>query len=121
MTVASRLAAVSIVGLAALQVAWHAWLAPATAADPAWVTAFFVAPIAPAFVLLLLRHRRAGFWGAVAAIVYFCHGVMNAWAAADVRWLALVQALLSALLIVAASWDGMRARFAKRRAAPPAV
>ena len=81
---------------------------------------FFALPILPALVLVLLRHRRAGYWGALAALLYFSHGVMVAWSSPGERWLGLAQAALSAVLVVAASWDGMRARFGKRPA-PPAV
>lgn len=117
MTPAARIAAVAIVAVLALQWAWHAWLAPPQA--QAWAMAlFFSLPILPAFVLVLLRHRRAGFWGSLAALVYFSHGVMVAWSDPAVTGLALAQALLSAVLVVAASWDGMRARFAGRRASP---
>jgi uncharacterized membrane protein len=121
MSPAARLAAAGIVGLLALQLAWHGWLAPPARSAPWAMALFFALPILPAFVLLLLRHRRAGFWGALAALLYFSHGVMAAWVSPEVRDLALGQVALSALLVVAASWDGVRARFARRRAAPPAV
>ena len=121
MSPASRVAAAAIVGLLLLQVAWHGWLDP-PAHSPPWAMAlFFALPILPAFVLLLLRHRRAGFWGALAALLYFSHGVMAAWASPGVLGPALLQVALSAVLVVAASWDGVRARFAGRRAPPPAV
>jgi uncharacterized membrane protein len=118
---AARLAAAAIVGLFVLQLAWHGFVAPPTQSAPWAMALFFALPILPAFVLLLLRHRRAGFWGALAALLYFSHGVMTAWVSPEVRGLALGQAALSALLVVAASWDGVRARFARKRAAPPTV
>jgi uncharacterized membrane protein len=116
---ATRLATVAILGLLALQVAWHGWLAPAQTVPPWMMVLAFAAPLLPAFVLVLLRHRRAPFWGALAALVYFCHGVMDAYAAPEVRTLALVEAVLAAALIVAASWDGMRARFRRKPARSP--
>ena len=120
MSLATRLAAAAIVGLFALQLAWHGWLAPPVRAQPWAMALFFSLPILPAIVLLLVRHRRAGFWGALAALLYFSHGVMAAWATPEVRGLALAQVGLSTLLVLAASWDGMRGRF-RRRAAPPAL
>ena len=51
----------------------------------------------------------------------FCHGVMLAWSEPALRWLALAETLLASLLVVSASWDGLRARSAARRARPPAV
>ncbi|MBP6597449.1 MAG: DUF2069 domain-containing protein [Arenimonas sp.] len=119
MSRASRIAATALLALTGLQWLWHGWLAP-PASVPAWAMATtFTLPLVPALLLLLLGHRRAGFWGALAALVYFSHGVMAAWASPDVRWLALAQAALSATLVVAASWDGVSARFRKRAAAPP--
>ena len=120
MSPAARVTAAAIVGLFALQLAWHGWLAPPARSAPWAMALFFALPILPALVLVLLRHRRAGFWGALAALVYFSHGVMAAWATPGVRGLALAQVALSAVLVVAASWDGMRGRFARRRP-PPAV
>jgi len=117
MSRASKLAAAAIVALLALQWLWHAWLAPPQ--PPAWAVAlFFSLPILPAAVLLLIGHRRAGFWGSLAALLYFSHGVMVAWSDPDVTGLAMAQILLSAVLVIAASWDGVRGRFAKRRDAP---
>lgn len=119
MSRASRLAATALLALAALQWAWHGWLAPPVSA-PAWaMAAAFTLPLAPALLLLLIGHRRAGFWGALAALVYFSHGVMAAWVSPEVRWLALAQAAISATLVVAASWDGVSARFRKRAVSAP--
>ena len=116
----ARIATAAIVALFALQLAWHVWLSPPLRAEPWPVAIFFALPILPALLLALLRHRRAGFWGAVAALLYFSHGVMAAWSSPGELWLGLLQASLSAVLVLAASWDGMRARFNKRPA-PPAV
>ena len=121
MSRSGKLAAVSILALFALQLAWRLWLAPPTQAAPWMLALWFSLPILPAVVLVLLRHRRAGFWGALAALLYSCHGVMLAWSAPEVRWLALAETLVSAVLVLSASWDGMRARFAARRAGKPAV
>lgn len=107
-------AAATTLALLLLQWAWHAlWLPPQRVAP--WTMALaFSLPILPSAILWLRRHPRAGFWGAIAALGYFSHGAMEAWANSAARPFALSEALLSAVLIVAASWDGMRARFAKR-------
>jgi uncharacterized membrane protein len=116
MTVAGRFAGTAIVAMVALQLAWHGAIAP-PAKSPPWVlAAVFAAPMLPALALLLVRHRRAAFWGAVAALLYFCHGVMIAWVSPGERWLGLAEAALSAVLIVAASWDGLQRRFSRRPA-----
>jgi uncharacterized membrane protein len=116
----ATLARVSIVALFALLLAWHGVLAPPQEAAPWAMAAFFALPLLPAFVLALAGHRKAGFWGALAALLYFSHGVMVAWTTPETRVLGLLEALLAAVLVVSASWDGLRARMAKRPA-PPAV
>jgi uncharacterized membrane protein len=120
MITAARVTGATILALFALQLAWHGWLSPPATTDAWPVAIFFALPILPALVLVLLRHRRAGYWGALAALLYFSHGVMVAWSSPGEQWLGGLQAVLSAVLVVAASWDGMNARFNKRPA-PPAV
>jgi uncharacterized membrane protein len=110
MSLSQRYAALGIVALFALQFLWHAILLPS-----GWLIAgLYALPILPAVILLLLRHRRAAYWGAVAALLYFSHGVMEAWADPDARPLALAEAALSVWLIFAYGWDGLQARLARR-------
>ncbi|MBW8367203.1 MAG: DUF2069 domain-containing protein [Arenimonas sp.] len=115
MSAAQRITTAAIVALAALQLAWHAWLVPPVEAAPWALAIFFTLPILPALVLALMRHRRAGYWGALAALLYFSHGVMVAWSSPGELWLGMIEAALSTVLVVAASWDGMQARFNKPR------
>jgi uncharacterized membrane protein len=111
MSLSQRYAALGIVALFALQFLWHGLLLPV-----GWLIAgLYSLPILPAVVLLLLGHRRAAYWGAVAALLYFSHGVMEAWANPEARLLALTEVALSVWLIVAYGWDGLQARIAKRK------
>ena len=113
MNLSQRYAALGIVALFALQFLWHAIALPS-----GWLIAgLYALPILPAVILLLLRHRRAAYWGAVAALLYFSHGVMEAWANPAARLLALAETALSIWLIVAYGWDGLQARMAKRKSA----
>lgn len=116
-----------IFSLLLLQPVWYLWLAPPNVVPP-WLAVFaMVLPILPAALLWLARHPSAGFWGGTAALFYFTHGVMEAWASPEVRTLALTETVLATALIFAASWKGLKARAAKRRAAraggpePPAA
>ena len=112
---ARRWSALLCFAVLGLQWLWHAGLAPPER-WPGWALALlFSLPILPSIVLWLARHRQAAFWGAFVALGYFSHGVMEAWANPAARWLGVLEALLSAALVVAASWGGMRARFAKPR------
>ncbi len=113
MSLSQRYAALGIVALFSLQFLWHAILLPS-----GWLIAgLYALPILPAVILLLLRHRRAAYWGAVAALLYFCHGVMETWANPAARSLALAETALSIWLILAYGWDGLQARVAKRKSA----
>ena len=113
-TPARSAAALGMVLLLALIVAWHALLAPPQRM-PMWLAMLLHAwVLLPGLVMLALRRRQAVFFGALAALVLFCHGVMEAWATPGVRAAALAEAALSVLVIVGASVDGLRARFARK-------
>ena len=110
MNLSRQFAALGILALLALQWLWHAWLLPPERITP-WLLALLLSlPIVPAAVLALLRNRQAGFWGGVAALFYFCHGISESWAIADAWPLGLAEAALSVWIIVAGSWEGMHAR-----------
>jgi uncharacterized membrane protein len=110
---AHRLAVAMLVALVALQFAWHApqptgWLGAAVYALPLlWVG-----------LLVAARRHGAFFWTGVLALPYFCHGIAEAFAVPPDRWMAVAEALLAGALALAVSWDGLRARRARRRAAP---
>jgi uncharacterized membrane protein len=107
-----------ILALALLQPAWHLWLAPSTWLPPVFVVVVMSLPILPAVLLGLFRRPSAGFWGGVAALLYFSHGVMELWSNPAVTALAWAETLLSVGLVIAASWRGLQARAAARRPKP---
>lgn len=108
-------ASLGVLALLLLILAWHSVIAPPSAV-PVWIaTGLHVSPLLPALWLMLRRHPRAPFWGALGALLLFCHGVSEAWSEPRVRALALLESLLAVAVIVAASWDGMRARLGKSR------
>ena len=85
-------------GLVLLQLIWHAWLVPAQTV-PLWlVLAITVAPLVLP-LLAIRRIRRALLWVGILSLFYFCHGVAEAWSSPHERWLALVEVLLTLLLI----------------------
>ena len=107
-----------VMALFALQWLWHAALFPPTASVGLWLAIVLSLPLALLALALWLRRRSARYWSGVAALVYFCHGVAEAWTFPAERGLALAEAGLSVAVILAANWPGLAARF-KRRAAPP--
>lgn len=85
-------------GLLLLQLVWHVWLVPAQTV-PLWlVLAITVAPLVLP-LLAIRRIRRALLWVGILSLFYFCHGVAEAWSSPGERWLALVEVLLTLLLI----------------------
>lgn len=114
MSLSGRYAALGMVALLVLQLLWHGFLLPPELGSRWLVTLLFSLPLVPS-LLLLLRHKpSAQFWGGVAALFYFCHGITESWTVAQARPLALGEVALSVWIIVAGSWDGMKARFSKQ-------
>ena len=94
-----RIALLAWAALAALQIAWHAWLQPPQRLDTTLVLVVALLPLALPLLAFRRGPRRMLLWAGIVALAYFSHGVMEAWAAPAVRGLALAEALLAALLI----------------------
>ena len=75
----------------------------------------FVLPLLLLLAGALAGSARAAFWAGVLGLFLFCHAVMTAWADPAQRGLALAATLLSLLAVFASSWNGLRARFGRRR------
>jgi len=114
--IARVLALAGLFGLLLLQWLWHHWIAPPLSVAPWIYAAFFCIPLLPSLWLLALRHRASLLVGALAALLYFCHGVMVAMSVPQLERLALIEIALSVLVVVAASWNGLRARFTRKPA-----
>jgi uncharacterized membrane protein len=107
-----------VLALAALTLAWQVFdLWPGGSTVAALMLGL---PIAAVLGLHVAGRRSATFWSGVLALFAFSHGVMEAWAEAAARTPALAEIAISVALVLAASWDGLRAR-ASRRRPPPAV
>ncbi|OOG48804.1 hypothetical protein B0E52_01975 [Rhodanobacter sp. C06] len=84
--------------LVALQLAWHGWLLPPQRMPVALVLALTLVPLL--LPLAALRQpRRALLWVGILALFYFCHGVAEAWSAPLERALAIIEIVLTLLLI----------------------
>ena len=110
---------ITALALLALHLAWNA----AGVWGPASRLALVVLglPLAAAVALHLASRPSARFWTGVVALLTFCHGVSEAWAAPAARVPALLEIVLSLVAIGSASWDGIVTRFGRRRGPPPAV
>ena len=93
-----RLGLVAWAGLVVLQLVWHAWLFPPQLM-PAWLV--LVITLLPLLLpLLTIRDvRRALLWVGILSLFYFCHGIAEGWSSTSERWLALIEIVLTLLLI----------------------
>ena len=114
MTLSKRWAALGIYSLLMYQVFWHYLIAPPETAAPWLITLLFSIPLIPVCILVLFKHRTFAFWGGTLGLFYFSHGVMEAWAVREIWPLGIGEAAISVWVIMAANWDGMTARFAKK-------
>ncbi len=110
-----RIGFVGWFALLVLQLAWHAWLAPPTATPLAPTLVLCLLPLL--LPLLALRNpRRALLWAAIVSLFYFSHGIAEIWAHPHLRLLAGIEIAFSAVVILAAGFDGRRGR---RTVSPP--
>ncbi len=121
MSLARRYTALGILALLALQWLWHAHLLPPERAPALLVAFLFSLPILPAALLVAFRHPKAAYWGGVAALLYFCHGIAEAWSEPGAWPLGLAEVALSLWIIIAGNWEGLQARLGKGKAKPPTV
>jgi len=80
--------------LVVLELVWHAGLAPF---DPPAVALAVVPLLLP--LLALRRPERALLWVGIIALFYFAHGVSDAWTSPAWRIPALIEMVLSVVLI----------------------
>jgi uncharacterized membrane protein len=107
MTLTTRLLLAALFGLVALYAFWFA--------REGWPALVVFA--GPPLLLALGAWRggnRAAFWAGVLALAWFSHGVMVAWSRPLERELALIEVVLSLVVVFAASVPGLRARFGTR-------
>lgn len=108
----SRADHVLVVALLALAVLYVAWFA--SAPDPWTALVVFAVPPAVLAIAGWRGRRSAAFWAGVLALAWFSHGVMVAWTRPPERGYALAEVVLALVVVVASSWPGLRARFARR-------
>jgi len=104
--------AASLALLAALYLVWHR-------DDPHFVAALLVFVLPPLVLLFgVLRNlASAPLWSGIAALFWFCHGVMYAWSHPELGLYPWAGIALSLSVVFSASLPGIRARFGGRR--PP--
>jgi len=89
-------------GTLTLLTAWYGWLAPSTLFPAALVLLVLVAPLLFPLRGLLHGRRYTFAWSCFLALIYFTHGVMEAYSDDITRPLGLLEVLFSSLWFLAA-------------------
>ncbi len=89
-----------LAGLVLLHLGWHLWWVPPVALPLVLVLGLATAPAALALLACAFNLRDGLLIGGIFALGYFCHGVMEAWAAPAERIPALLEVLLASGQIV---------------------
>jgi uncharacterized membrane protein len=103
-----------VFALLALQPVWHGWLDPPQRL-PAWlVMGIAMLPLLLPAIGVLRRRPGALFLAGLVSLLYFSHGVAEAWADPAARIPALVEVALSLLLVGSIGAAGLQRRRALR-------
>jgi uncharacterized membrane protein len=98
MSLSQRIGVMAWLALLALQCAWYAWLFPPQRM-PLWL-ALAVTALPLLLPLLAIGNlRRALLWAGMLSLFYFCHGVAEGFSSPPERIPALLEVLLTLLLI----------------------
>jgi len=89
-------------GTLTLLTAWYGWLAPSTLFPAALVLLVLVAPLLFPLRGLLHGRKYTFAWSCFLALIYFTHGVMEAYSDDITRPLGLLEVLFSSLWFLAA-------------------
>ena len=90
-----RLPALSLLAQGLLQILWHGLLHPSPALPAALVLAIALLPLCALLPAALHGARRALLVGGIVSLLYFSHGVMEAWSNPAERGLALFEILFA--------------------------
>ena len=98
-----RLTLASYFALLALMLIWHAWLFPSAYFPTSLVLFVTAVPLLLPLRGLLHGRPRSHIWAALLSLLYFVHGVGEAFASPQQRWLGFLEILLSLTLVLSAS------------------
>ncbi|HYE87783.1 MAG TPA: DUF2069 domain-containing protein [Vicinamibacterales bacterium] len=115
MSPARLVATMALLALLLIQPIWHCWLFPPQRLPAAFVTGLAAFPLLAPALGVLLRRPSALFYAALLGLIYFSHGVMEAFANPAVRGIAAAEIAAATLLCLGVGWDGLQRRRAARR------
>lgn len=105
-----------LVALLALQLAWHGLLPPPRSALGWTALALAVVPLLAVLPGAWRGRPLPLFWANLLVLLYFCHGVTEAWTDPAQRIPALAEVVLAVLVVCAYGLLGLRSRRAARAA-----
>lgn len=82
-------------GILVLLIAWYGWLAPPRLFSAATVIVILALPLFAPLRGLLHGRPYTVAWSLFLSLIYFSHGVVEAYADRQARWLALTEVALS--------------------------
>lgn len=95
MSVRDRIPAAALIAQGVLQLLWHGLLHPTPALPAGWVLAIALLPLCALLPAALHSRRRVLLVGGIVSLLYFSHGVMEAWSNPGVRVLAMLEILFA--------------------------
>lgn len=111
-----RIAVFALTALCVLQMYWHGWIGLRQGGS--WLRVLIaVLPLLLPLLGALKGWPNALFWGAFISLLFFCHGIVEAWMAPQWRLLGMIEASLSSILVLATARFGLQRRVASRRRA----
>jgi uncharacterized membrane protein len=87
-------------GILLLLPLWYGWLAPPSVLSPRVALIVLGLPLFAALRGLLHGRSYTVAWSLFLSVIYFTHGVVEAYSSPDARWLALAEVLLSLCWLV---------------------
>ena len=90
-----RLPALSLIAQGLLQLLWHGLWHPTPGLSTGLVLAAALLPLCALLPAALHSMRRVLLVGGIVSLLYFSHGVMEAWSNPEVRVLALLEILFA--------------------------
>ncbi|MFB9066680.1 DUF2069 domain-containing protein [Pseudofulvimonas gallinarii] len=109
---------VGLLALLMLQAWWHGFMPPPRSAMGWTALAITVVPLAAALPGAWKARPMPLFWANIMALLFFCHGVSEAWITPEMRLPALAEMLLSVVVIAAYGAFGLKSRRLARAQAP---
>ena len=94
----------SYLGLIALLMAWIILLGDVAREEISLRLLLFVAPLLLPLRGVLAGRDKALIWGALVGLLYLVHGGVVAWTDPEQRWLGLIEAVLSLVYLISASF-----------------